>query len=381
MFSSFAFILALFANVFFGIGLQTLFPVLPLYIASLGGTPAANGLTTLATAGSAVLSRVFIGPLADRLGRKPVLLLGGVIAAIMPVLYGAVHSIPGLVAVGILRGISIAAFTTGFQALLADLAPPGRRGEAFGIGNNSGAIGSLIGPLMGDWLMTHHGFGAAFGLSAISGGLCTLAALLIREPRHESHPITGTPPFRGLRETLAIRNVQTSLIAISPMGIAFGTMVTFWPLVARQNHLGTAGAFYSVYAVGMLSVQILAGRLADHVGRTKVMLPGMALTGIAFGLIPQAHSAAASLLIAFGCGAGLGIARTAMDALVLDDVPGTLRGTAIALEFTLNDLWIGLGSALMGSVANVAGFGTAYAIVCAACIATAGVLVALPRRK
>jgi predicted MFS family arabinose efflux permease len=58
-----------------------------------------------------------------------------------------------------------------------------------------------------------------------------------------------------------------------------------------------------------------------------------------------------------------------------------VRGTAIALEFTLNDLWIGLGSALMGYVANVAGFGTAYAMVCGACITIAGVLVALPRRK
>jgi MFS family permease len=328
-----------------------------------------------------VFSRVFVGPLADRLGRKPVLLLGAIIAAIMPVLYGAVHSIPGLIAVGTLRGVSIAAFTTGFQALLADLAPPARRGEVFGLGNNSGAIGALVGPLMGNWLMTRHGFGAAFGLSAISGGLCTLAAILIREPRHESHSITVTPPFRGLRETLAIRNVQTSLIAISPMGMAFGTMITFWPLVARQNHLGTAGAFYSVYAVGLLSVQILAGRLADRVGRTTVMLPGMALTGLAFGLVPQAHSDVASLLIAFGCGAGLGIARTAMDALVLDDVPGTVRGTAVALEFTLNDLWIGLGSALMGSGANRAGFGAAYAIVCGACITIAGVLAARSRRK
>jgi DHA1 family multidrug resistance protein-like MFS transporter len=163
--------------------------------------------------------------------------------------------------------------------------------------------------------------------------------------------------------------------------MAFGTMTTFWPLVARQNHLSTAGAFYSVYAIGLLTVQILAGRLADRAGRTAVMLPGMVLAGLAFGLIPQARSDAASLLVAFGCGAGLGIARTAMDALVLDDVPATMRGTAIALEFTLNDLWIGLGSALMGSVANLAGFGTAYAIACAACVTIAGVLAARPRRK
>ncbi len=381
MFSSLAFVLALLANVFFGIGLQTLFPVLPLYIAGLGGTPAANGLITFATAGSAVLSRVFIGPLADRWGRKPVLLLGGATAILAPVLYGASHTILGILAVGVLRGISIAAFTTGFQTLLADLAPPERRGEAFGIGGNSGAIGSLVGPVMGDWLLSHHGFGAAFGLAAISGGLCFLAALLIREPRHESARVASAPPLQGLREALAFRNVRVGLIAVSPLGIAFGTMVTFWPLVAKQNHLGTVGAFYSVYALGMLAVQVLAGRLSDRWGRTHVMLPGMALTGLAFALVPQAPSDVASLLIAFGCGAGLGIARTAMDALVLDGVPGALRGTVVALEFTLNDVWIGLGSALIGSVAGLAGFGVSYALVGAACIVTAVALTVFQLRK
>jgi len=79
------------------------------------------------------------------------------------------------------------------------------------------------------------------------------------------------------------------------------------------------------------------------------MLPGMLFTGIAIAWIPQVASDVASLWVAFACGAGLGIARTAIDALVLDGVPTTLRGTAVAVEFTVNDLWIGLGSAVLGT--------------------------------
>jgi len=380
MIPSFAFVLALLANILFWLSFQALYPALPLYIESLGGTPTDNGLTTFAAAGIAVLSRLFIGTLADRLGRKPVMIAGGLVATMTPVLYGASHAMSGLIAARALSGIGIAAFTTGFQTLLADLTSPERRGEAFGWGGNSTALASLVGPLAGDWVTSHRGFPTVFGLAAISGGSCALASLLVREPHREAKRTVGTLPLQGLQETLALRNVRAGVLAVSPMGMATGAMVTFWPLVAQQNRLGTVGAFYSVYALGQLTVQILAGHLSDRIGRARVMLPGMLLTGLAFALIPQARSDLVSLLVAFGCGAGLGIARTAIDAQVLDGVPVHLRGTAVAVEFTMNDLWIGLGSALLGPLAGAAGFGAAYGIAGAACIVVAAAWVVLKRQ-
>jgi MFS family permease len=372
MIPSLAFGLALFANVMFWLGMQALYPPMPLYVASLGGTPTDNGLATLAAAGGAVLSRLFIGALADRAGRKRVMVMGGVIAAITPAMYEMSRSMPGLIAARALSGVGIAAFTTGFQVLLADLAPPQRRGEAFGMGGNSMALAALIGPLIGDWVTVHQGFAMAFTWAATSGVLCAMAALLIREPAYRAS--ASSPPAQALRQALALRSVRAGLAAITPLGAAFGVTMTFWPLVAQQNHLSTIGAFFSVYAIGQLAVQFTAGKLSDRIGRARVMLPGMVLAGIAFALIPVARSDMASLLIAFGCGAGLGIARTAIDALTLDGVAGTLRGTAVALEFTANDVWIGLGSALLGPLAGAAGYSAAYAVVGGACVVTAGLL-------
>ena len=375
-----AFILALAANVLFWLSIQSLLPALPLYIASLGGTPTDNGLVTFATAGAAVIARPFVGVMADRMGRKPVMVLGGLCAILGPVLTAASQAILPLLAARAIGGIGIAAFTTGFQALLADLAPPERRGEAFGWGGNSGALASLVGPLAGDWVTSHQGFPMVFGLTATCGGLCALAALFVREPPREAKQLGHSPPLQGLRETLTQHNVRAGIVAVSPLGMAYGAMITFWPLVAHEHHLGTIGAFYTVYALGLLTVQILAGRLSDRIGRTRVMLPGMLLAGAAFAAIPLARSDATSLIVAFACGAGLGIARTAIDALTLDGVSMPLRGTAIAAEFTTNDLWIGLGSALLGPLAGMAGFRAAYGIAGAACVVTAGALVAFKRR-
>ena len=376
-----ALILALAANVFFWLSIQSLFPALPLYIAALGGTPTDNGLSTFVAAGVAVLGRVFIGTLADRAGRKPVMLIGGIAAAATPVLYVAAQAVPHVLASRALAGIAIAAFSTGFQALLADLAAPERRGEAFGWGGNSMALSALVGPLAGDWVTTHHGFPVVFGLAALSGGLCTLAALLIREPPRQVKREVGAPPLQGLQEALAQRNVRAGAAAISPLGIAYGATITFWPLVAQEHHLSTSGAFYTVYALGLLTVQILAGRLSDRIGRTRVMLPGMLLAGAAFAAIPLARSDVVSLMVAFTCGAGMGIARTAIDALVLDGVPAALRGTAIGIEFTIYDLWIGLGSALLGPVAGAAGYGAVYLVAGAACVAVTAAWAAMGRPR
>jgi MFS family permease len=380
MISSITFLLTLASNILFWLSLQVLYPPLPLYIASIGGTPTDNGLATFGAATGAVVSRLFIGTLADRAGRKPVMLMGGIIASVTPVLYGMVYTMPALVAARVLSGVGIAAFTTGFQALLADLAPPGQRGEVLGWGGNSMALAALAGPLAGDWITSQQGFPVVFGIASIAGALCALVTFVIREPSREVRRVISAPPLQGLKGTLALSNVRAGIAAVSPMGIAFGAMVTFWPLVAQQHQLATIGAFYSVYAIGQLTVQTLAGRLSDRIGRGRVMLPGMLLAGMAFASIPFAPSDLASLLVAFACGAGLGIARTAIDALVLDGLPATLRGTAVAIEFTLNDVWIGLGSALLGSLASAAGYGAMYVAAGMACVLMAGALFTLRHR-
>jgi len=380
MIFSITLLLALTSNILFWLSLQVLYPPLPLYIASIGGTPTDNGLATFGAATGAVVSRLFIGTLADRAGRKPVMLMGGIIASVTPALYGMAHTVAVLATARVLNGVGIAAFTTGFQALLADLAPPERRGEVLGWGGNSMALAALAGPLAGDWITSQRGFLVVFGIASIAGALCALATLLIREPLRGARRAVSALPLQGLKETWTLPNVRAGLAAVSPMGMAFGAMVTFWPLVAQERQLATVGAFYSVYAIGQLTVQTLAGRLSDRIGRGRVMLPGMLLAGMAFASIPFAQSDLASLLVAFACGAGLGIARTAIDALVLDGVPATLRGTAIAIEFTLNDTWIGLGSALLGSLASAAGYGAMYVAAGMACVLMAGALFTFRHR-
>jgi MFS family permease len=105
---------------------------LPLYIEDLGGSKREVGIVMGSFAVGLLIFRPQLGELADRRSRKIVLIIGALVAAIAPFGYLVFTSIPGLIALRAFHGISIAAFTTAYAALVSDIAPAENRGEVLG---------------------------------------------------------------------------------------------------------------------------------------------------------------------------------------------------------------------------------------------------------
>ncbi len=82
-----------------------------------------------------MLTRPLAGALADRWGRKPVLVLGAALLCGGPPLYAFVSSVPLLLGVRAVHGVGLGLFSTAYPALIADLLPPGRYGEGLGLAN------------------------------------------------------------------------------------------------------------------------------------------------------------------------------------------------------------------------------------------------------
>lgn len=113
----------------FWVSMTSLLPVLPTYIQDLGATDQQVGLVMGSFAIGLLLSRTQLGKMVDEQGRKRVILLGTLVVAIAPWGYIFVDSIPQMMACRAFHGLSIAAFTTGYSALVVDLAPEKNRGE------------------------------------------------------------------------------------------------------------------------------------------------------------------------------------------------------------------------------------------------------------
>jgi MFS family permease len=374
------------ANVFALFSFQIFFPVLPRFIAevvlnrppdSVGGQVGlASGLVALV----AVCTRVPAGQLADRFGRRRFMFVGATFFVLAPLIHAASRGMALLFLGRAVHGLGLAMFTTSFQALIADLAPPERRGEALGLAGASSSISFICAPLAGDWLASSLGYTPFFALSAAAGLVClTLVTRIAAPPARVVEVESELDGLAGLRLALRKKEIHAGALTMAALGVPFGVLVTFLALLADEKGVAGVGAVYSIYAISVLLFQPLSGWLSDRVGRRGVMLPGLACVALATGVLYHASSLPMFILGGVVFGMGFGLTRGGVDALVQDSIPPTLRGTAAAVQYTSFDFWIGASSYPAGLLADAAGYAATFVASGALCLAGGAALSLLLR--
>ncbi len=139
---------------------------LPLYARAAGLNDAAIAAVLTLQLSVAVLAKPLAGNLSDRLGRKPVIVLGlGTCAAALPLIF-RMTSFAGLLAVVPLLGLGVAAVTPTTNALIADLVAARRLGTGMGVFGTIWDIGEAAGPILAGILIGHIGYEQAFDVLA-----------------------------------------------------------------------------------------------------------------------------------------------------------------------------------------------------------------------
>ncbi|MGI8502247.1 MAG: MFS transporter, partial [Hassallia sp.] len=216
------------AGLLFWSSMGSLLPTLPLYVEHVGATKQQIGIVMGSFAIGLLLSRPWLGKTADRRGRKIVLLIGTLVAAIAPFGFLVVKSIPLLMVLRAFHGISIAAFTTGYLALVADLSDETNRGEVIGYMSLVTPIGLAIGPAIGGYLQAGAGYTALFVCAAALGGLAALCILpVVNPPVQTSEP--GENNDNQLWRILISPRVRIPAVVMFLIGLAFGNLHTFAP--------------------------------------------------------------------------------------------------------------------------------------------------------
>ncbi|MCA1993281.1 MAG: MFS transporter, partial [Coleofasciculus sp. S288] len=220
------------AGLLFWSSLASLLPTLPPYIEDVGGTKQQIGIVMGCFAIGLLLFRTTLGKLADERSRKLVVLIGLGVSAIAPLGYLFVDSIPGLMAIRAFHGISIAAFTTGYSALVVDLSPVEQRGELIGYMSLVNPIGMALGPAVGGLLQAEVGYMALFMLSAGLGLLGVFSAIQVSEPRRNqvSKPGNSLPISNQIWSLVASPRLRIPALVLLLIGVAFGALSTFVPL-------------------------------------------------------------------------------------------------------------------------------------------------------
>ena len=357
-----------FAGLLFWISITLMLPTLPTYIQFMGGTTQQVGMVMSCFAIGLIASRTWLGKVADRHSRKLVILIGALVAASAPVGYLLIHSIIGLAYVRAFHGISIAAFTIGYSALVVDLAPLKYRGTLIGYMNLAVPIGMSIGPAVGGFLQQSgkqfipHGTGyeVLFIISIICGALALLLASQIKEsslPEATTKDKLNNPIIkRNFGQLIKDNGLIIPTIILLMIGLVFGTLVAFLPLFIKELQLEfNVGFFYTVVAIASFSVRLFIGQASDRYGRGLFISASLLCYVISMILLTHASTPLMFILAAIAEGSGAGILIPLILALISDRSYANERGKVFALCMGGFDVGIAMGGLVLGSLASVLG--------------------------
>lgn len=359
------------AGLLFWASLASLLPTLPLYVEHIGGTRGQIGLVMGAFALGLLPSRPWLGPLSDRRGRKIVLRLGTTVATIAPLGYLFVDSIPLLMGLRAFHGISVAAFTTAYSALITDLAPDRNRGELIGYMSLVNPLGVAIGPALGGFLLESAGYPPLFVMAFGLGLLSFLLLYFVSEPLREdfTSPALGkdsgnssatSDSFWGLLWSPRVRIPSLVMLQI---GLVFGSVATFVPLFIKETATDfNPGWFYTAAAIVSFSMRLLTGRASDRYGRGLFISGGLLAYCVAMVLLWTAQDSRGFLLAGAVEGCAAGTFLPMMVALVADRCAPRERGRLFALCIGGFDLGIALAGPILGVMAEDIGYRNIFAI-------------------
>jgi multidrug resistance protein len=337
------------------VGFGIVLPLMPAFAATYGISPAAIGvLVTSFSALQLVVSPLW-GALSDRIGRRPVLLIGLAGSTLSYVLFALAGSFWTLLASRIIAG-SMGATVGVAQAYVADITPPERRTQSLGILGAGFALGFILGPAIGGILYLHGHAAAGFVAAALCGANALAALLWLPEtPQHRSRRPGGRVPVRSLAAPLAATFLLISAFAVIHVSL---------PLLAQGELKLTTRRIGMLFAFsGVISAIVqggLVGRLAPRVGEARLALLGGLLMAVGLALMPgSAHVGHLYVAIAF-LSTGSAASNPAILAAVSRMTASHLQGSALGTMQTAQNLGRIVGplvaGALYGSLGHAAPF-------------------------
>jgi MFS family permease len=344
--------------------------VTPFFVTGpLDAGPAAVGLAFGAFSLSTLVLRPLAGRWTDRHGRKPLLIGGASLFAVLVLGHLLITDLAWLVALRLLMGMAEALYFVAGFAALADLAPPGRAGEALSYNSLALFLGIATGPLIGQVLLSLGGFSLVWdGI----GLLLVLAAVLAAQVP-ETHPPAAEPvPAAPLIHRAAL---------VPGLGLFTGVAASAGFLAFASLHAARLGqdlwsVTLALFGVVVVTCRIVFATLPD---RTRPMpLAAASLGASALGLLIAAVVPAAWGLFVGAAVLAVGVAflTPALFAAIFSRVPASQRGSAAGTASVFIDLGFSAGPVLFGFVAAVSSSIPAAFLAGAALAAGGGALLA-----
>ncbi|MBJ2120023.1 MFS transporter [Arthrobacter sp. MSA 4-2] len=321
------------------IGFGLVAPVLPQFAQSFDVGVTASSVIVSAFAFTRLIFAPAGGRLIERLGERPVYVVGLLIVALSTAACAFAENYWQLLIFRGLGGIGSTMFTVSALGLIVRLAPAGIRGRISSAYASAFLLGSIGGPILGGLLA---GFGLRVPFLVYAGALLIASAVVffqLKDTRLGDRRAGAAQSVLTVREALKDSAYRASLLSSFANGwSSFGVRLALVPLFATvvlDAGPGIAGISLAFFAGGTALALTVSGRLADTWGRRPMLLIGLAVNGLAMAALGFAGDVPVFLAICVIGGVGAGILNPAQQAVVADVVGSERSGGKVLAVFQM----------------------------------------------
>lgn len=349
-------------------------PALPLFTSYLGGDPSMVGMVAAISAFTGIAASIPAGILADRWGRKRMLVVSALVFATAPFLYLLITEIWQLAIIRLYHGLATAIFVPVAMAMIAGLFH-GERGERMGWFSTATLIGRFMAPAVGGAIIGAMALNPEIGYRVVylvCGGAGMLVLLLtLKLPDLDGGARNNQKWKETLREFKTVvsnKEILFTSAVEAAILFAYGTFETFLPLYSLKIGLSAyvVGIFLSAQVITLALTKPVMGRFSDKHGRRPQIFAGAVCGAVCIGAFSFFTSFAPLLILSASFGLCLSIVTSATSACIADLSKKETHGRAMGILGSIMDIGHTTGPLISGFIA--AYFGLAFSFMGAAAI-------------
>jgi MFS transporter, DHA1 family, tetracycline resistance protein len=360
------------------LGFGIIIPLLPFYAESYGASAFVVGLLGTSYSLMQFLFSPVWGRLSDRIGRRPIILVGLAGSCASYLVLALAGSLPLIFLARIVGGIAGANIPTA-QAYIADVTTPENRAKGMGMVGAAFGLGFIFGPALGG-VLSHMGPAAPMWFASALCGINLAAAwLLLPESRHGNEARATLGRMDALRRALGDRRLVLILALYFIVTAAFsGFEATFAIFSARRFGftVSTIGYLFAFIGGTLAVVQgLLVGRAVTRMGEARLIPIAIAIIGVGIGLVPFAWSVPALLGAVGTLAVGMGFNGPALSSMLSRLTHADDQGGMLGLASSLASLGRVVGPAWGGFLFDNLGMTTPYLSAAALMFVAVGLAV------
>jgi MFS transporter, DHA1 family, multidrug resistance protein len=332
-------------------------PVLPLYVKALGGNEAIIGLISAFSPLAGILFSFPIGLLSDKIGRKKILVVSGIIFLLAPLLYIFVSSPLWLIPIRFFHGIATAILGPVAAAIIVK-EYSSAKGEKLGVYSSATLAGRALAPTVGGFMISYFAIASdplvsykyVYWAAFILAVPVFFMMLALKDEGRDGSSVGLSDFFVDLKYFFANKFLFSTALVEMATYFAYGVLETYLPVYLAQFNI-SAGEIGLIFSMQILSIALskpLFGKLADRADKRVIILIGILVLGASLGVLGYFKTVMAAIILGLIFGLGLSFSTVATSTYIAEKTEHNKLGSSLGILSSIMDVGQTIGPFFTG---------------------------------